>query len=93
MKRLAILCALALATPVQADQVDLSTSTCKQFLESGDEGIKITLAWLDGYYKEEDDPPVIDSDKLVANAKKLGAFCRDNPSLGLITAADKVLGD
>ncbi|GJE56869.1 HdeA/HdeB family chaperone [Methylobacterium thuringiense] len=92
MKRLVLLCTLALASPVHADQVDLSTSTCKQFLESGEEGIKTTLTWLDGYYKDEDDPPVIDTDKLVANSKKLGEFCAKNPTLGLITAADKALG-
>jgi len=32
----------------------------------------VILAWLDGYYKGDDDPPIIDTDKFVANAKKLG---------------------
>ena len=60
--------------------------------ESPDE-IKIILAWLDGYYKDEKDPPVIDTDKFVANAKKLGEYCSANPTIGLITATDKLLGD
>lgn len=92
MKRLALLCTLALCSPAHAEKVDLSTSTCKQFLESGEDGIKTTLAWLDGYYKDEDDPAVIDSEKLVANSKKLGEFCAANPTIGLITATDKLFG-
>jgi len=41
-------------------------------------------------FKDEDDPPVIDTDKLIANAKKLGEYCSANPTIGLITAADKL---
>jgi acid stress chaperone HdeB len=71
---------------------DLSTRTCRQFQQSGDDEIKIILAWLDGYYKDEKDPPIIDTDKFVANAKKLGEFCSANPDVGLITATDKLFG-
>ena len=45
---------------------------------------------MDGYYRNEDDPPVIDTDKFVANAKKLGEYCSKHPDIGLITAADDV---
>ena len=31
---------------------------------------------------------VIDTEKFVANAKKLGAYCTANPNVGLITAMD-----
>jgi acid stress chaperone HdeB len=50
------------------------------------------LAWLDAYYKEENDPPIIDTDKFVANAKKLAEYCVKNSSVGLITATDKLFG-
>lgn len=87
--------ALALATPLPASatQVDLSTSTCQQFLASDKMDMMITLAWLDAYYKDEDAPPVIDTDKLVANAGKLGEYCAANPTIGLITATDKLFGE
>jgi acid stress chaperone HdeB len=76
----------------RAEKIDFSTTTCKQFLESHKDSIGIILAWLDGYYQDEDDPPVFDTDKFEANAKKLGAFCAANPELGLITATDKLFG-
>ena len=47
------------------------------------------LAWMDGYYRGEDDPPVIDTEKFVADAKKLGEFCAAHPDTGIITAADE----
>ena len=42
----------------RAEKIDFSTTTCKQFMEGHKESIGIILAWLDGYYLEEDDPPV-----------------------------------
>jgi acid stress chaperone HdeB len=74
----------------RAAPIDLSTWTCKQFLATDGDEMKLTLAWLDAYYKGENDPPVIDTDKFVANAQKLGAYCGKNPSIGLITATDKL---
>ncbi len=93
MRRILVLVGLVLScTPAFAEKADLSTMTCKAFLASDKDDMKLTLAWLDAYYKGEDDPPVIDFDKLVANAKKLGEFCGANPELGLITATDKLFG-
>jgi acid stress chaperone HdeB len=87
-----VVAALALASPAAAEQIDLSTITCKKFVESNKEEIGYILAWLDAYYKDENDPPIIDTDKLVANSKKLGEYCGANPTIGLITATDKLFG-
>jgi acid stress chaperone HdeB len=90
---LIVACGLALGlAPARAEKIDLSTLTCKQFMASGDDEIKLILTWLDAYYKEEDDPPVIDTEKFARNAGKLGAYCATNPTIGLITATDKLFG-
>jgi acid stress chaperone HdeB len=73
-----------------AANIDLSVWTCKKFQSASDEDVKIILAWLDGYYRNENDPPVINLDRFVDNAKKLGEYCSANPEMGLITATDKV---
>jgi len=73
-----------------AADIDLSTWTCRQFQSASREDIGVILAWLDGYYKDEDDPPVIDTDQFVANAKALGKYCASHPDEGLITATDKL---
>jgi len=84
--------ALALAVPAYADKFDFSTIKCKDFLAKDKDEIGVILAWLDAYYKDEDDPPIFDTDKFMANAKKLGAYCASNPDIGLITATDELFG-
>jgi acid stress chaperone HdeB len=73
-----------------AEDIDLSTWTCKKFQSADKETIGIVLTWLDGYYKDQDDPPIIETDTFVDNAKKLGEYCSGHPDIGLITAADKL---
>lgn len=73
-----------------ASQIDLSTWTCHSFQSASKDDIGVILAWLDGYYKGENDPPIIDTDKFVENAKKLGQYCSAHPDIGLITATDKL---
>jgi acid stress chaperone HdeB len=87
---LSVLLCLGFLSAATAEVIDLSTRTCRQFQTSDPDEIKVILAWLDAYYKDEDDPPVIDTEKLIANAKKLGEYCSANPTIGLITAADKL---
>ena len=79
------------AAPAQAQKLDLSTVTCKQFIESSKENIGLILMWLAGYYTDEDDPPVVDFDKMKTDAEKLGEYCAKNPTIGLITAAEELL--
>jgi acid stress chaperone HdeB len=81
---------LACGVPATAADIDLSTWTCAQFQSASKDDIGVILAWLDGYYKDEDDPPVIDTTQFLGNAKKLGDYCSAHPDVGLITATDKL---
>jgi len=72
--------------------LDLSLLTCREFLATDKDEIRIILAWLDGYYKDDQDPPILDTDALVANLKKLNEYCAANPTVGLITATDRLFG-
>jgi len=48
--------ALSLSSmPAHAVKWDLSTMTCKQFLESGEDNIAVVLTWMDGWYKGDED--------------------------------------
>jgi acid stress chaperone HdeB len=92
----AILLAAALAltsAPAHAVVLDLSTMTCKQFIEGSQDEIKMVLTWMDGWYKGDSDEAIIDTDVFVANAKKFGTFCAANPSISIVNAAEKILGD
>ena len=82
----------ALPAQAQKQQFDLSTVTCKRFFEYNKENLSLMLMWLDGYYAEDDAPPVVDFDRMAENGKKLGEYCGKNPGHSVITAADKVMG-
>ena len=85
--------AMALSSaPAHAVVLDLSTMTCKQFVESSPDEIKMVLTWMDGWYKGDSDEAIIDTEVFVANAKKFGAFCGANPTISIVNAAEKILG-
>ena len=85
--------ALSLSSvPANATKLDLSTMTCKQFIEGGDDTIKMVLTWVDGWYKGDSDEAIIDTDVFVENAKKFGTYCGKNPTMSIVNAAEAVLG-
>jgi acid stress chaperone HdeB len=95
MKRLLIALtagALLGAVPAMAEKLDMSTITCKKFFEYDKANLSLLLVWLEGYYADQDADPVIDFDAMGENAKKLGEFCGKNPTIGVITAAEKIYG-
>ena len=95
MRRLALAASIAIlvtGTTAPAQVVDLSTVTCNQFVTSSKDEIGFMLVWLNAYYTAEDAPPILDLGKVQSDAQKLGEFCGRNPTVGLITAADKVMG-
>ena|SRR6266545_958173 len=89
---IAAVLALGVLAPASAQVVDLSALTCKQFLDSGKETIGYIMMWLDGYYTGEDDPAIVDFDRMNKAGEKLGEYCARNPDHGLLTAADEVMG-
>jgi acid stress chaperone HdeB len=80
------------SVPARAVVIDLSTLTCKQFIESSKDDIGTVLTWLDGWYKGDEDEAIIDTDVFVANAKKFGTYCAANPSISIVNAAEEILG-
>ncbi|MFZ2155103.1 MAG: HdeA/HdeB family chaperone [Bradyrhizobium sp.] len=78
--------------PAHAVVLDRSTMTCKQFVEGSQDEIKMVLTWMDGWYKGDSDEAIIDTDVFVENAKKFGTYCGKNPTVSIVTAAEKILG-
>ena len=82
---------LAAVLPARAQQLDLSTIKCSEFVTGDKETIGLILMWLEGFYADEDAKPVVDFDAMKKNGEKLGAYCARNPGHSLITAADDVM--
>jgi acid stress chaperone HdeB len=77
---------------LSAETINLSTISCAEFLTTSKEGIGYAAASLDAFYHtDEDDPLIVDSDKLQADARRLAEFCAANPDVRLMSASEKLL--
>ena len=79
------------ASPALAENLDLSTVTCKDFLAAGKDNISIILTWRDAYHLGKDAPPVIDFDRMTKSGAALGKYCGENGDATLSQAADTVM--
>jgi acid stress chaperone HdeB len=90
-KLVVVVAVVLIATGADAQVVDLSTIKCREFIELPKDTANAVTMWLDGYYTDEEDPAVVDFDKLKGKAEKLGAYCAANPKMSLMTAAENVI--
>jgi len=91
----ALACAATLFTtaPATAQTIDMNTVTCKDFTTMDKDTMFAIVMWLDAYYRDEDDPPIINFDKMGQRAGKLGAYCAQNPTHALTTAAEPIMSN
>jgi acid stress chaperone HdeB len=82
----------ATTLPANALNLDLTMVKCRDFLTKSPEEIDVTLAWLDGFYMDEDASTVIDFDKLKENAGKLKSYCAAHPDVVLGAASEELFG-
>jgi acid stress chaperone HdeB len=88
----AVAAALLAAAPAQAQVVDMSTITCSDFSTRPTDQMANIMFWLEGYYTEEEDPTTIDFAKFKSTLEQILIYCGNNPTVGLLTAADEVMG-
>ena len=79
------------AIPASAQTVDMNTVTCKDFVGFNKDITFAIVMWLDAYYRDEDDPPIINFDEMAKRAGRLGAYCANNPTHSLTTAAEPIM--
>jgi acid stress chaperone HdeB len=84
--------ALLAACPAQAQVVDMSTITCADFSGRPADQMANIMFWLEGYYTEEDEPTTVDFAKFKSTLEQILIYCSNNPTVGLLTAADEVMG-
>ena len=73
------------------ERIDLTSFTCKQFLELSRDDALIVVG-LQGYYLDEHETPVVDFTKLSVGSVSLANRCVARPDEKVITAADRVFG-
>jgi acid stress chaperone HdeB len=89
---IALATALMSAGSASAQIVDMRKATCNDFISFKRDTTFAIAMWLDAYYLDEDDPPIIDFDKIRQKAAKLTVYCNQNPTHSLTTASEPIIG-
>ena len=87
--------ALLMASPAVAaeeSKVDMSKLTCKQFTAYNDDNRGLMMMWFEGYYTEDDDPAVVDFQKMAGDLAQVLIYCGNNPDADMVTATDGIMG-
>jgi acid stress chaperone HdeB len=89
----ALVLALFLAAPAAQAQVtlDVAKITCGQFVSYKVTNPKYLAVWLSGYDHGRRGDTVVDTQRLIANADKLEAYCLKNPDVLMMQAAETIL--
>jgi HdeA/HdeB family len=71
--------------------IHLAEVTCRTFTELTQQEQNIITAWLQGYHLPEQEPAVIDVEKLLLDRAKLTEHCINKPEDDVMTAAEAVM--
>ena len=82
--------AMLSAAPANAQVVNLSKLSCKEFHTTGKDGITFIWAWLYGYYADQDADPIIDFGKLTAKGQALAEACLKSHDKDVISIAEDI---
>jgi acid stress chaperone HdeB len=89
-----VVLAIALTTLGNADaqKLDVSAMTCRQFVQSNEANSQVILAWFLGFYSDVENPQVIDVGKLDNLRERFLTFCKQQPEFRMTTAAEGIFG-
>jgi acid stress chaperone HdeB len=84
---------LSLSAPARADMVDMSTVTCAQLAEFGEEDGSMFLIWLDGWLAGQSDNTTLNVSDLEAQINGIAEKCGETPELSVMNAAKAYLDE
>lgn len=70
-----------------AQKMDLASIKCADFLKTSDPAASTMVTWLQGYYTYEDDPAVVDNDKVKLKESQIKEYCADHGDTDLVSAS------
>lgn len=88
LKRLIIIGMMTfVVSPSFAQETNLASLKCADFLALNPQGSLSIMTWLMGYFTYEDDPTVIDMAKEKINETQIRQYCGDHKDFQLMDAA------
>jgi acid stress chaperone HdeB len=90
MGALAVAATLAFAGQVDAAEIDMTKITCKD-VEAMDAARTAAVGmWMSGFAAGKANKPMVDTDKMRANAEKIQAACAKNPGASVMEVISKM---
>ena len=84
-----VLLALA-AVPARAAGTDMSTQTCRDWLDADEDTQEQMVAWLRGYLAGRSSFTVYDTTHGRADAQLLRGYCQGHLDIGVVSAASQL---
>jgi hypothetical protein len=88
MRLALILLALLAAVPARAG-VDMSTQTCRDWLDADEDAQEQMVAWLRGYLAGRSTSTVYDASHTRADAQLMRGYCQQHQDISVISAASQ----
>ena len=79
---------IGLTGHAMAEEVDMSTLTCKEVIAMRPAKIARVAMWVNGYVHGKAGKPMIDGEKAQANAEKIAEYCKSKPDSTLADAIE-----
>jgi acid stress chaperone HdeB len=79
--------------PARAELLDMSTVTCAQLAEFGEDEGAWFLIWLDGWLAGQADTTTVDREQIEEQIDGIAEVCNDKPELSVMNAAKEFLGN
>lgn len=76
--------------PATADDIDFAQISCSDFISGTKDDAILLLTWLEGYFTNKSDPPIMYGDKAKAHAENIRDYCANHPDDSLFSAAKAV---
>lgn len=76
-----------ICTQAVAQDIDLASTKCANFLKMSEPNASGLVTWFQGYYTYEDDPVVMDYEKLKAKEAQIKEYCLDHGDSDLVSAS------
>ena len=87
---MALFLAGVLCAPIasMAENVDMAKVSCKDFMESGKDGMGMMLTWIDGYMSAKSDNTVMSEEWMEKLGTHMGTYCAKNPQKTIMAAIE-----
>ena len=81
------------AAPALAETIDLATVKCSELSSMQQEEATFLFTWLLGYAGGVAGTSTMDLSAMEQMGKDIGEYCAANPDVGILSAANEVMGE